>query len=76
MVKGYAAQGRIKNDDVTISAWTAKAKDDMDGVKTMLESLPLNKAAVTIQVDPKNKNEVSTTAGHLMARVMNNLKQK
>lgn len=76
MVKGYAAQGRIKNDDVTISAWTAKAKDDMDGVKTMLESLPLNKAAVTIQVDPQNKNEVSTTAGHLMARVMNNLKQK
>jgi ATP-dependent Clp endopeptidase proteolytic subunit ClpP len=75
MIKGYAAQGRIKNDDATIAAWTAKAKNDMDGVKTMLESLPLNKAAVTINVDPK-PGEQSTSAAYLMAKVMNNMKKK
>lgn len=76
MVKGYAAQGRIKNDDVTIGAWSAKAKEDMEGVKTMLESLPLNKAAITIAVDAKPGTEGNTSAAYLMARVMNNLKKK
>ncbi|MEI8111170.1 MAG: ATP-dependent Clp protease proteolytic subunit [Chitinophagia bacterium] len=75
MVKGYAAQGRIKNDDVTISAWVNKAKTDMEGVKTMLESLPLNKAAVTIQVEPK-AGEVGTSAASLMAKVINQNKKK
>lgn len=75
MVKGYAAQGRIKNDDVTIGAWVAKAKDDMEGVKTMLESLPLNKAAVTINVEPQ-RGEAPTSAALLMAKVMNNMKKK
>lgn len=76
MVKGYAAQGRIKNDDVTIGAWIAKAKDDMNGVKTMLESLPLNKAAVTIAVEPQKGAEGSTSAAFLMAKVMNATKKK
>lgn len=75
MVKSYAAQGRIKNDDVTIGAWVNKAKGDMEGVRTMLESLPLNKAAVTISVEPKT-GEVGTSAAGLMARVMNNIKKK
>lgn len=77
MVKGYASQGRIKNDDVTIAAWAAKAKSDMDGVKTMLESLPLNKAAITIPTNVNNgANDVQTSAAHLMAKVMNNVKKK
>lgn len=76
MVKGYAAQGRIKNDDVTIGAWSAKAKDDMAGVKTMLESLPLNKAAITIVMDPKTGGEPTTSAAYLMAKVMNATKKK
>lgn len=77
MVKGFAAQGRIKNDDATIQAWTAKAKDDMDGVKNLLESLPLNKAAVTIQTASNNAAaDVQTSAAFLMAKVMNATKKK
>lgn len=76
MVKAYAAQGRIKNDNVTIGAWSAKAKDDMAGVKTMLESLPLNKAAITILLDPKTGDEPTTSAAYLMAKVMNATKKK
>jgi septation ring formation regulator EzrA len=75
MIKGYATQGRIKNDDVTLQSWIAKAKDDMAGVKTMLESLPLNKAAVHIAVEPQ-KGEVATSAASLMAHVMNKTKKK
>lgn len=75
MIKGYAAQGRIKNDDVTLQSWIAKAKDDMTGVKTMLESLPLNKAAVHIAVEPA-KGEVATSAASLMAKVMNKTKKQ
>lgn len=76
MVKTYASQGRIKNDDATVGAWVAKAKEDMTGVKTMLESLPLNKAAITIDVDPMPGAEVNTSAAYLMAKVMNNTKKK
>jgi ATP-dependent Clp endopeptidase proteolytic subunit ClpP len=75
MIKGYASQGRIKNDDVTLQSWIAKAKDDMTGVKTMLESLPLNKAAVHIAVEPQ-KGEVATSAASLMAKVMNKTKKQ
>jgi ATP-dependent protease ClpP protease subunit len=75
MIKGYATQGRIKNDDVTLQSWIAKAKDDMSGVKTMLESLPLNKAAVHIAVEPL-KGEISTSAASLMAKVMNKNKKQ
>lgn len=74
MIKGYAAQGRIKNDDVTLNSWIAKAKEDMTGVKTMLESLPLNKAAVTIPVEVKT-GEVGTSAVSLMAKVINKTKK-
>lgn len=77
MIKGYATQGRIKNDDATISAWVAKAKEDMDGVKNMLESLPLNKSAVTIVTETKNNAaDVQTSAAYLMAKVMNSTKKK
>lgn len=74
MINGYAAQGRIKNDDVTLNSWIAKAKEDMAGVKTMLESLPLNKAAVTVPVAVK-PGEVGTSAVALMAQVINKTKK-
>lgn len=76
MIKGYATQGRIKNDDVTLNSWIAKAKDDMEGVKNMLESLPLNKAAVTIGVENQSKDVPATSAAYLMAKVMNQTKKK
>lgn len=75
MVKGFAAQGRIKNDDVTLQSWIAKAKDDMTGIKTMLESLPLNKGGVHIPVEPV-KGGVATSAASLMAQVMNKTKKQ
>lgn len=74
MVNKFAAQGRIKNDDVTLKSWVNAAVKDMTGTQAMLESLPLNKAAVTIAVEPK-AGEVSTSATGLMAKVMNNLKK-
>jgi len=77
MVKGFAVQGRIKNDDATIASWAEKAKNDMTGIKTLLESLPLNKAAVTIPVETKlEPGNLPTTAAALTAKVINNLKQK
>lgn len=45
MVEGFAKVGKIKNDAPTINAWAAKAKDDMPGIKAMLESIPTNKKA-------------------------------
>lgn len=75
MVNQFASQGRIKNDEATLKAWTDKAVADMEGVRNMLESLPLNRAAVTIPVAVK-EGEQKTTAASLMAKVQNNLKKK
>lgn len=77
MVKGYASQGRIKNDDVTIQSWVNSAVKDMEGTKNMLESLPLNKAAVTIGiVDNKDNKLPVTSAAMLTAQIRNKMNVK
>jgi len=74
MVNKFAAQGRIKNDETTLKSWVNSAIKDMAGTQSMLESLPLNRAAVTVQVESK-PGEIGTSAVGLMAKVMNNLKK-
>lgn len=74
MVNKFAAQGRIKNDDVTLKSWVNAAVKDMTGTQAMLESLPLNKAAVTVAVEQK-PGEIGTSAVGLMAKVMNKIKK-
>ncbi len=74
VVNQFAAQGRIKNDEATLKSWVNAAVKDMEGTKAMLESLPLNKAAVTVKVESK-PGEVTTTAATLAAQVLNNLKK-
>ena len=49
LIDGFVKQGRIKNDAKLIADWTEKAKDDHDGIKNMLESLPLNQKSVSIE---------------------------
>lgn len=79
-VKAYAEQGRIKNDEATVKAWTAKFVEDEDGIKAMLESLPLNKTAAKapITVNPNNPNDAKETpeqvAFRLQAKAMNAVK--
>jgi ATP-dependent Clp endopeptidase proteolytic subunit ClpP len=51
LVAAAAKLGTIKNDAGTIAKWTEKATTDYDGTKDLLESLPVNKNATTIQVD-------------------------
>ena len=63
MVKGFASQGRIKNDDATIRSWVNKAVEDMDGVKSLMESLPLNRAAVSIGVQNAVPAGAAVTGG-------------
>jgi ATP-dependent Clp endopeptidase proteolytic subunit ClpP len=49
MVEGFAKVGKIKNEETVIATWTEKAKEDFDGVKNMLESIPVNKSAAKIE---------------------------
>jgi hypothetical protein len=51
MVEGFAKLGKIKNDEATIKAWTDKAVADHDGVKKMLEEIPVNKVSNKITAD-------------------------
>jgi hypothetical protein len=51
MVTGFATIGKIANEDEVINKWVELAKNDFEGTKGLLESLPLNKKAETIEVN-------------------------
>lgn len=53
MVQDFAKIGKIKSDEATIQKWVDKAKSDFDGVKALIEDLPLNKKADKIEGDDK-----------------------
>lgn len=53
MITGFVSQGRIKNDANIIANWTEKAKADFDGVKNLIETLPINKSSVKIETVPQ-----------------------
>lgn len=51
MIEGYVKEGRIKNEAEVITKWTDMAKKvGIDEVKNMIESLPVNRASVKIDV--------------------------
>jgi ATP-dependent Clp protease protease subunit len=49
MVEGFAKVGRIKNEAAIKLAWNKLATADFEGTKAMIEALPLNKVASTIE---------------------------
>jgi ATP-dependent protease ClpP protease subunit len=51
MVENFAKLGRIKNDEANIAKWVNLAKNDLDGTKSIIEDLPLNVTANTIEVE-------------------------
>lgn len=57
MVKVYAEQGRIKNEEAIIAKWVALAEKDFDSTEETLKELPLNKTAEKIT------SQVTTTTG-------------
>lgn len=65
MISGFVKIGKIKNEAKSIDAWVAKAKVDFDGVKNLIDELPLNKTAAI--VDNKNEDQAAITGGKLTA---------
>jgi len=55
MVDEIAKSGRIKNEETIKLKWVKLAMEDFDGTKEMLESISLNKSAVTITDQVANK---------------------
>jgi ATP-dependent protease ClpP protease subunit len=68
MVEDFAKIGRIKNEETVKLQWVNLAKNDFDGVKAMIEALPLNKKAEDIK-EVINKVDVPTTAVGLAAKL-------
>jgi len=60
MINGFATIGKIANEDEVINKWVELAKNDFEGTKGLLESLPLNKKAETIVV---NNQEIEKPLG-------------
>jgi ATP-dependent Clp endopeptidase proteolytic subunit ClpP len=74
MVKGYATQGRIKNEQKVIDRYVNLAKADFAGTEELIKDLPLNKDSVRIS---NASNEVAATAPvYNMALQMVNITNK
>ena len=73
MVEGFAKSGRIKNDTETITKWTNKAKSDFEGVKALIEDLPVTKVANKIEVSTVT-NELALT--NVVAKQMRDVREK
>lgn len=87
MVEPYVKSGRIKNEEKVVAKWIDLAVADLAGTKEMLDAIPVNKAAVTIPVGRKQKedkteeqivdpNEVPANAMGYMAKVMANVNNR
>ena len=74
MVKGYATQGKIKNDEATIAKWTNLAKADYEGTESMLKDLPTFKAANHIEVGGGTNNDAVLTS--VVAMTMRDVRNK
>jgi ATP-dependent protease ClpP protease subunit len=77
MIKQFAIVGKIKNDPATIQLWTDKALTDLEGVKNMLQSLPVNAKAPDMPIENRyTPGELPTTAPSLSARIIHRLKTR
>jgi ATP-dependent protease ClpP protease subunit len=86
-VTKYADAGRIKKEDAVIEKWVNLWVADAAGTKEMLEAIPLNKQATTIQTGIQNKgaggdnqvvdpNVTPASSMHYMARVQANVNNR
>lgn len=57
LIEAYVNEGRIKNDPAIISGWMEKAKNDFSGIRALLETLPLNRAAVKLSQTTQTQSE-------------------
>lgn len=73
MIEGFVKGGRIKNDAKIIADWTTKAKADLEGVKNLIESLPINKASSKINIE-SGKGEYKP--GSVIANAMTTKRQE
>jgi len=64
MVKEFANVGKIANEEAVINKWVALAKNDLEGTKEILNSLPLNKVANKIET--ANEGKVDQKVGQYM----------
>jgi len=77
MVQNFAKEGRIKNDAETIEKWVNKAKEDFDGVKALIEELPLNKKSEKLDGDDnKEARPYNMAAAMFEINSKTNLKQQ
>jgi ATP-dependent Clp protease protease subunit len=50
LIKEFAKDGKIKDEEDTIEKWVNFAKIDFEGTKSVLEGLPINKVANKIEI--------------------------
>jgi ATP-dependent Clp protease protease subunit len=74
-VKDYVSSGRIKNEEKIVAQWVAKLKEDFEGTKSLLDSIPVNKKSVTIPVANSNldlnkqRNVIATAMAEISAKL-------
>ena len=75
-IRAYAKIGRIKNEEATILEWKQTSKKiGLDVACKLIETLPLNKEAVSIE-KVTNKVDFPTTAATLAAELRNKRNSK
>lgn len=57
LVKEAVAAGKVKNDETVKASWKAKAIEDFDGVKNLLDSIAVSKTAAKFEFRGGNKPE-------------------
>lgn len=50
LVKEAVVAGKVKNEDAVVASWKAKAIEDFDGVKNLLDSIPVSKSAAKFEI--------------------------
>lgn len=73
MVNAFVANGKIVSDEAVVNRWVALAKNDLEGTKEILESLPVNKVANKIE---EPKNHVEPKVGDYMAARLKEINNK
>ncbi len=71
MVKKYAAEGRIKNEQKVIDKWVAMAKAEFDATEETLKELPLNKVANKldrVEEKPTKVQNMATAMAEIAAK--------
>lgn len=70
-VSVFAQAGRIKNDAAAIRQWVCKWIADPEGVKALLESLPLNRAAIRLDGEENERPASVYSAAGIMINIAN-----